>query len=219
MLDFLAHLFAAVCGQNPDHTWAPGGLLLPCCQRCTGLYAGAGVAALLHLWLRPKLTGRFLEIHGAFLLLMVPFGFHWVPQGPALRTAAGVLFGFGVVTYLMLPLKGERKRGTETSNIQHRTSNIQCPPGGSSLDVGCSMLDAGCFRSSFSRCYFLLLGAVLLCLPAVASLGGRFTAYSLSALIAWGGLALFALVAADLTLAVFCVLRRLRRLASPRVPA
>ena len=44
-------------------------------------------------------------------------------------------------------------------------------------------------------------------------------AYTLSALIAWGGLALFTLVAADLTLAVFCVLRRLRRLPSPRVPA
>jgi uncharacterized membrane protein len=104
MLEILNHLFAAVCGQNPDHTWAPGGILLPCCQRCLGLYAGAAVAIAMHWWLRPRLTTRFLEVHGAFLLLMAPFGFHWVPQGPALRTITGMLFGFGVVTYLWLPV-------------------------------------------------------------------------------------------------------------------
>jgi uncharacterized membrane protein len=104
MIEALSHLFAAVCGQNLDHTWAPAGLLLPCCQRCTGLYVGAGMAALLHLWLRPKLSARFLEIHGAFLLFMAPYGFHWVAQGPALRTITGVLFGFAVVTFLRLPL-------------------------------------------------------------------------------------------------------------------
>jgi uncharacterized membrane protein len=104
MLDIISHLFAAVCGQNPGHTWAPGGLLLPCCQRCTGLYVGAGVAALLHLWLRPKLSRRFLEVHGACLLAMAPFGLHWVVQGPVLRTTTGVLFGFAVVTFLWLPL-------------------------------------------------------------------------------------------------------------------
>jgi len=84
-----------VCGQNAEHTWAPGEVLLPCCQRCTGLYVGAGVAALLHRWLRPRLSGRFLEMHGAFLVLMVPFGFHWLSQGPALRAAMGVLFVSG----------------------------------------------------------------------------------------------------------------------------
>src|ERR1035438_5086965 len=93
MLALLAHWFAAVCGQNPGHTWAPGGIMLPCCQRCAGLYVGAGMAALLHLWLRPRLSGRFLEVHGAFLLAMAPFGFHWLPDGPMLRTATGVLFG------------------------------------------------------------------------------------------------------------------------------
>ena len=41
MQDLLQTIFGWVCGQNPGHTWAPGGLMLPCCQRCTGLYAGA----------------------------------------------------------------------------------------------------------------------------------------------------------------------------------
>jgi hypothetical protein len=104
MIEALSHLLGAVCGQNPVHTWGPGGILLPCCQRCTGLYVGAAVATLLHLWLQPRLTGRFLEIHGAFLLLMGPFGLHWVPQGPILRAGSGVLFGFAVVTFLWLPL-------------------------------------------------------------------------------------------------------------------
>jgi hypothetical protein len=107
MLELLAHLFGAVCGQNPGHTWAPGGMWLPFCQRCTGLYVGACVAAFLHVWLRPRLSGRFLEIHGSFFLLVAPFAFHWVPQGPALRTITGVLFGFAVVTFLWLPLKGK----------------------------------------------------------------------------------------------------------------
>ena len=104
MLEALTHLFAAVCGQNPAHTWALGGMVLPCCQRCTGLYVGACVAAALHVCLRPKPTGRFLEMHGLFLLLMLPFGLHWLPQGPAIRAVTGVLFGFAVVTFLWLPL-------------------------------------------------------------------------------------------------------------------
>jgi uncharacterized membrane protein len=102
MSESLRHLFAAVCGQNPDHTWAPGGLLLPCCQRCTGLYVGALVALTLHLWLRPRMSGRFLQVHGLCLLQMLPFGFHWLPQGPALRTVTGLFFGYGVVTFLWL---------------------------------------------------------------------------------------------------------------------
>jgi hypothetical protein len=53
--------------------------------------------------LKPRLTRRFLELHGLFLLLMVPFGYHWLPQEALLRTATGVLFGFGLVTYLWLP--------------------------------------------------------------------------------------------------------------------
>ena len=105
MFETLKHLFSFFCGQNPGHTWAPAGLLLPCCERCAGLYVGAAVASVLHLWLRPRPSNRFLQVHGAFLLLMVPFGFHWLPQGPVLRTVTGALFGFGVVTFLALPLK------------------------------------------------------------------------------------------------------------------
>lgn len=104
MIAHLADLFSTVCGQAAAHTWCPGGELLPCCQRCTGLYTGAFAAALLHWMCKPRLTGRFLEIHGLFLLVMIPFGYHWLPQGAALRAGTGVLFGFGLVTFLHLPL-------------------------------------------------------------------------------------------------------------------
>ena len=102
MPDLLQHLFAGVCGQNLAHTWTPGGVPLPCCQRCTGLYVGALAGAALHLWFKPRLTSRFLWIHGVFLLQMIPFGFHWLPQGPFVRTITGTLFGFGLVSFFWL---------------------------------------------------------------------------------------------------------------------
>jgi len=51
---------------------------------------------------------------------MAPFGFHWAPQGPALRTATGVLFGFAVLTYLWLPLAGSyADKGNPCSSVRY----------------------------------------------------------------------------------------------------
>ena len=140
------------------------------------------MAALLHLWLRPRMNGRFLEIHGAFLLVMAPFGLHWLAQGPMLRAATGVLYGFAVVTFLWLPLAS-------------RAGETPAAP----------WLPAAGWR------YFLGLGATLLLLPAAASAGGRIAGYILAGLIAWGALAVIGLAAADISLGVLGVLRRLRR--------
>ena len=92
--------FSFVCGQSPGRSWLPGGELLPFCQRCTGLYTGAAVGAILQVLCRPRSSPRFLWIHGFFLLQMVPLGFHLVPQGPSLRTLSGFLFALGVVAFL-----------------------------------------------------------------------------------------------------------------------
>jgi uncharacterized membrane protein len=189
MPEILTHWFAVVCGQNPGHTWAPGGILLPCCQRCTGLYVGAAVAVLLHLWLRPRLSGRFLEIHGAFLLAMVPFGFHWVPQGPTLRTLSGVLFGFAVATFLWLPL-------SQTVRAQ-----------------ACRNMLTHWHREAT---YCVIWGATLIVLPTTAMLGGTFAAYGLSGLAFCGALALAALVIGDISLALAGAFRLLRCLSRPR---
>lgn len=102
MTGWLYDLYSHVCGQLPAHTSAPGGSPLPFCQRCTGLYAGAAVAAAMHVALRIRASERFLQVHGGLLLLMVPLGFHWLPQDALVRMLSGVVFGAGVVSYLWL---------------------------------------------------------------------------------------------------------------------
>jgi uncharacterized membrane protein len=191
MLDCLNHLFAFVCGQNPEHTWAPGGLLLPCCQRCLGLYAGAALAAVLHLWARPRLSGRFLEVHGAFLLLMAPFGWHWLPQGPVLRTLTGLLFGFAVFTYLWLPMAESYGRliGAWVLRAREDTAEAERP-----------------LRYAFG------LVAALILVPWLAAQGGGSGAWLLCGLAGAGAAALAALLVLDSVLALSALARLLRRL-------
>ena len=100
MYKFLLPIFSAVCGENPQHIWSPGGQPLPCCQRCTGLYVAALVATALHLWFRPRISKGFLQIHAFFLLQLGLFLFPWLPSSPVLRALSGSLFGFGVVAFL-----------------------------------------------------------------------------------------------------------------------
>ena len=107
----LGPLFALVCGRDPQHLWAPDGTVLPCCQRCTGLYAGAAAAFVLLAVLRPRASARFLWVHGAFLLAMAPQGFHLVYQNELLRVVSGTLFAFGLVAFLMPEAKREELRG------------------------------------------------------------------------------------------------------------
>ena len=173
MREAVTHLFAWLCGQNPTHSWAPGGIMLPCCQRCSGLYAGAALAVLALFWLRPRLSKSFLEVHGACLVFMVPLGLHWVAQGPVLRTVSGVLFGFGVAAFLWLPLAS--RLGWETGSA--------FPPrlGGGS-----------------ARVYGLTLLAAAALVPALAALGGAPAAYALTGLVCAGALGLAGLALAAL---------------------
>jgi uncharacterized membrane protein len=102
MSGFFERLFSWVCAQNAAHCWAPGGELLPMCQRCTGFYAGAAIALALILWFRPRMDARYRWLHTALVLAMTPFGFHLVPHGAVIRTLSGQWFGFGVVGLLWL---------------------------------------------------------------------------------------------------------------------
>ncbi len=206
-MELLTSLFALVCGQNPGHTWAPGGVLLPCCQRCAGLYCGAGLALFLHLWLRPRLTANFLYVHGGFLLLMVPFGYHWVPQGPVLRTISGFLFGAGLMTFLWTPMAGSRlatlawksgqnfvrtctvlintllKRRVNEKNRVRRTNQRQ--------KFG---------KDQLYRLYAGTLVVGLFCLLMLAQFGGVASAALLSLGITWGALVIIASVLANAAL-------------------
>ena len=94
----LNYAFSFICGQN--NCWYLGGSVLPMCQRCTGLYVGSACALLCWLGWRPKPASLVLWAHGVFLLLMIPFGYHLVPQTAAVRTITGWLFAFGLVYYM-----------------------------------------------------------------------------------------------------------------------
>lgn len=123
-MDLLESIFSLLCGQNPAHTWVlRDGILregiladpafgetllgvgaLPCCQRCTGLYAGLALAVLLQIACRPRPTSRFLWAHGILLLQMVPLGFGLVPQLAPVKALSGGAFALGLVAFLWLPL-------------------------------------------------------------------------------------------------------------------
>jgi uncharacterized membrane protein len=96
-------LFSLVCGR--EHVWTLAGEPLPFCQRCTGLYVGGALAVLLLLLLRPRPTPNVLWVHGLLLLLMVPFGFNWIEQGPTVRMLTGQLFALGLVYFLGLAVE------------------------------------------------------------------------------------------------------------------
>ncbi|HWH69199.1 MAG TPA: DUF2085 domain-containing protein, partial [Candidatus Sulfotelmatobacter sp.] len=204
MWTLLHHGFGLVCGQNPGHTWALGGLELPCCQRCTGLYAGACSATLLHLWLRPKCTGRFLEVHGAFLLLMTPFGFHWLPQGPTVRALTGVLFGFGLVAFLALSIVARGQSSQESP-----------PPGPLPIGWRAGATPVGRLLVNpipWPWGYALGLALALVLVPWSAAQGGPWAAFTLSGLALGGALALGVLVLANTLLALRGALHLVRRL-------
>ncbi|MBZ5683449.1 MAG: DUF2085 domain-containing protein [Acidobacteriia bacterium] len=99
-MNFLRQFFSHICGQQ--HCWVLGGVSLPFCQRCTGLYVGAFFALVFVLMFRPRPSAFLYWIHGLFMLAMIPFGFHLVMHGAMARTVTGVLFAFGLVYYLLL---------------------------------------------------------------------------------------------------------------------
>jgi hypothetical protein len=85
--------------------------MLPFCQRCTGFYVGAILALLLVVVFRPGPTTRVLWAHGILLLLMIPFGYHLLPQNGTIRMLTGQLFAVGLVYYFcLLPLPSRQNR-------------------------------------------------------------------------------------------------------------
>jgi uncharacterized membrane protein len=197
MLEILRHIFGWVCGQNPAHTWSPGGELLPLCQRCTGVYVGALAAALLHLAWRPVPSPRWLWLNGAFLLFIMPSGFYWIPQNPELRCASGILFGFGLVAFLWLTLPDKftiydlRFTISEQKPRVNRKSQIVNQP--EPPPVG------------FYKIFAASLMAALVLTPLLAEYGNGVAAAILTAACVAGALALAGLVLANL----FFLLRRL----------
>ncbi|HRT10491.1 MAG TPA: DUF2085 domain-containing protein [Candidatus Paceibacterota bacterium] len=188
---FLWWTFSLVCGQNPAHTWEIEGSLLPVCQRCAGLYAGAALCLLLHGLLRPNLGGRFIAAHGLLLVVAAPFGLHWIPEGPALRAMTGALAGFGIGTFLWVaPANAwDRLRG------QARHPMLRPPVHNASSTGGSLRYAAG-------------LAAALGLIPLAGCHGGVAGGWVLQGLALAGLLALTLLLAANTFLALLGLMRR-----------
>jgi uncharacterized membrane protein len=164
-MNLLRELFSHICGQQ--HCWVLGGQALPFCQRCTGLYVGGFCALILILTFRLRPNVFLYWIHGIFLLVMIPYGFHLVSQGAFVRTLTGVLFGFGLVYYLALnPLTAWQRWKPDSLS---RTAAYFL------LAVSVVPLLFGSVRSGGSFCAAILaglgtLGLAGLCLLSVANL-------------------------------------------------
>jgi uncharacterized membrane protein len=128
LYNLLLPIFSAVCGENSQHIWSPGGQPLPCCQRCTGLYIAVVVATALHFWLRPRVSRGFLQLHAFFLLQLGLFILPWFPSSPVLRSVSGSLFGFGVVGFLAPAVFDSRPpfRGFRFSTRTYALGLVSC---------------------------------------------------------------------------------------------
>ena len=190
-MELLHALFHHVCGQPADRTWLPGGVLLPVCHRCTGLYIGAALAVCLLLWLWPRLSRPFLALHGAFLLGMAPFGLHWIEHGPVVRTITGLAFGAAVVVFLSVC------RGLVAGDVRRRTPENPPPHVagyGSWPAADTPARSSQGFADASTRRYLLALGFAAGAIPALGVFGGQVAAILLTAAIAAGGLCLAVLV-------------------------
>ncbi len=99
-MELLRHLFSHICGQV--NCWHAPGATSAACQRCTGLYVGALIAAALFLIFRPRPTALSLWLNGLSMLVIIPFGYHLIAHGTIVRAVTGQLFGYGMVYYLLL---------------------------------------------------------------------------------------------------------------------
>lgn len=101
-MNLLHQLFGHICGQV--NVWTLDGVAIPMCQRCTGLYVGGFYAIVVIAILRLKPSALLLWVHGSAMLLMIPFGYHLLPQCAIIRTITGQLFAYGLTYLLFLNL-------------------------------------------------------------------------------------------------------------------
>jgi uncharacterized membrane protein len=114
-MERLAELFSYLCGQV--HLCTIGREAIPICERCTGLYVGAAYVLLVLVIFRPEPSKRMLWFHGLCMLLMLPFGYHFVAHGTMMRMAMGQLFAYGLVYFLLLLPVGSEWQHTSMSRV------------------------------------------------------------------------------------------------------
>jgi uncharacterized membrane protein len=88
-------IFSNVCHQQAARAWAPGGVPLALCQRCTGVYVGAAFFVCLLPWMRFRPSRALAVLHTVFILQMAVLGTHLLPHPASMRTLSGQLFIIG----------------------------------------------------------------------------------------------------------------------------
>ena len=106
ILDELARqVLSFLCHQDPSRTFQAGGEPLALCARCVGVYVGF-VIALPIMTMAGRLPRNLaMYLHGAFVLQVIPFGFHLIPHGLTVRTISGQLFALGLVYFLFRAIR------------------------------------------------------------------------------------------------------------------
>lgn len=114
----LAHwLGSAVCGQLPEHTYSIGGVALPLCARCTGMYVGALCSLAYFSWRHPRSASLPRSWFAAApllffvlwatdgvnsLLASVPIFPHLYPPENVLRLITGTLMGITIASLIFI---------------------------------------------------------------------------------------------------------------------
>ena len=126
-MNTLSTLFSFLCHQNAARSFDIDGLLLPLCQRCTGVYVGMGISfiwLLANRYYKKGLPPRsIIYVNIVSLLIMPIFGFHLLDPGPAWRLWSGLIFG-NAVAFLILPGSSLICNEGETAKSYTRLSTL-----------------------------------------------------------------------------------------------
>ncbi len=91
-------LFLPLCHRIPERTLLLGGIAMPLCSRCAGLFTGVALGALA-LWPRLSLPRWRWLIAATFALMIAEIAaqdLHWHPIWHPTRLLSGALFGYAL---------------------------------------------------------------------------------------------------------------------------
>jgi uncharacterized membrane protein len=71
---------AAVCHQRPERSFHTAGVAWPVCARCSGLYIGGMIGALLAVWAAGRRVVRPREARWLLLVAGAPTALAWVAE-------------------------------------------------------------------------------------------------------------------------------------------
>jgi uncharacterized membrane protein len=98
---------AIVCHQQPARSFALWSHQLPVCARCTGLYAGAALVALVAAVHAPRVVRRRAVLFMAALPTIATLAYEWstgIMPSNLLRAITGVVLGAAVALIILSAL-------------------------------------------------------------------------------------------------------------------